>query len=108
GLVKLPLTEREIPVIGDHHADPEKGTGFVKITPAHDPNDFQVGRRHGLPQVVCMTPAGVMNEAAGRFEGLDRKRARKEVVAALEAAGLLDKVEKHLHQVGHHDPLAAR
>jgi valyl-tRNA synthetase len=102
-LVKLPLTDREIPVIGDHHADPEKGTGFVKITPAHDPNDFQVGRRHGLPQVVCMTPSGVMNEAAGRFAGLDRKRARKEVVAALEAEGLLEKVEKHVHQVGHHD-----
>ncbi len=102
-LVKLPLTDREIPVIGDHHADPEKGTGFVKITPAHDPNDFQVGRRHGLPQVVCMTPAGVMNEQAGRFAGLDRKKARKEVVAALEAEGLLDKVEKHVHQVGHHD-----
>jgi valyl-tRNA synthetase len=102
-LVKLPLTDREIPVIGDHHADPEKGTGFVKITPAHDPNDFQVGRRHGLPQVVCMTPAGVMNEQAGRFSGLDRKKARKEVVAALEAEGLLDKVEKHVHQVGHHD-----
>ncbi len=102
-LVKLPLTDREIPVIGDHHADPEKGTGFVKITPAHDPNDFQVGRRHGLPQVICMTPSGVMNEQAGRFAGLDRKKARKEVVAALEAEGLLDKVEKHVHQVGHHD-----
>jgi valyl-tRNA synthetase len=102
-LVKLPLTDREIPVIGDHHADPEKGTGFVKITPAHDPNDFQVGRRHGLPQVVCLTPAGVMNEQAGRFAGLDRKRARKEVVAALEAEGLLEKVEAHVHQVGHHD-----
>ncbi|MBK6733310.1 MAG: valine--tRNA ligase [bacterium] len=102
-LVRLPLTDREIPVIGDHHADPEKGTGFVKITPAHDPNDFQVGRRHGLPQVVCMTPSGVMNEQAGRFAGLDRKRARKEVVAALEAEGLVDKIEKHVHQVGHHD-----
>jgi valyl-tRNA synthetase len=106
-MVKLPLTDREIPIIGDHHADPEKGTGFVKITPAHDPNDFEVGRRHDLPQVVCMTPAGVMNEQAGRFAGLDRYACRKETVAALEAEGLLDKVEKHVHQVGHHDRCGA-
>ena len=65
--VRLPLTGRTIPIIGDEHADPEKGTGFVKITPAHDPNDFEVGRRHGLEQVVCMTPAGLMNDQAGRF-----------------------------------------
>jgi len=102
-MVKLPLTDREIPIIGDHHADPEKGTGFVKITPAHDPNDFEVGRRHELAQVICMTPAGVMNEQAGPFEGLDRYACRESVVGALEEAGLLDKVEKHVHQVGHHD-----
>jgi valyl-tRNA synthetase len=102
-LVKLPLTEREIPIIGDHHADPEKGTGFVKITPAHDPNDFEVGRRHDLAQVICMTPSGVMNEQAGPFEGLDRYECRKAAVEALEAEGLLDKVEKNVHQVGHHD-----
>ena len=101
--VRLPLTDRVIPVIGDHHADPEKGTGFVKITPAHDPNDFEVGRRHDLPQVVCMTPAGVMNEQAGGFAGLDRYACRERTVAALEEAGLLAKVEKHVHQVGHHD-----
>ncbi|MCK9995328.1 MAG: valine--tRNA ligase, partial [Candidatus Krumholzibacteria bacterium] len=101
--VKLPLTDREIPIIGDHHADPEKGTGFVKITPAHDPNDFEVGRRHDLEQVICMTPAGIMNEQAGSFEGLGRQECREAVVEALEAGGLLDKVEKHVHQVGHHD-----
>jgi valyl-tRNA synthetase len=101
--VRLPLTDRVIPIIGDHHADPEKGTGFVKITPAHDPNDFEVGRRHDLPQVVCMTPAAVMNEQAGRFAGLDRLACRREAVAALETEGLLAKVEKHVHQVGHHD-----
>jgi valyl-tRNA synthetase len=101
--VRLPLTERTIPVIGDQHADPEKGTGYVKITPAHDPNDFEVGRRHELPRVVCMDERGVMNEAAGRFAGLEREAARREVVAALEAAGLLDRVEDHVHQVGHHD-----
>ncbi len=101
--VHLPLTDREIPIIGDHHADPEKGTGFVKITPAHDPNDFEVGRRQDLEQVICMTPAGIMNEQAGAFAGLDRNECRKQVVAALEKKGLLDKIEKHVHQVGHHD-----
>ena len=101
--VVLPLTQREIPIIGDHHADPEKGTGFVKITPAHDPNDFEVGRRQDLEQVICMTPAGIMNEQAGPFAGLDRYECRQAVVAALEKAGLLAKVEKHVHQVGHHD-----
>ncbi|MDX2473527.1 MAG: valine--tRNA ligase, partial [Candidatus Krumholzibacteria bacterium] len=102
-MVKLPLTERVIPIIGDHHADPEKGTGFVKITPAHDPNDFQVGRRNELPQIICMTPSAMMNEQAGPFEGLDRFACRKAVVKALAEEGLLDKVEKNVHQVGHHD-----
>jgi len=102
-MVKLPLTDREIPIIGDHHADPEKGTGFVKITPAHDPNDFEVGRRHDLPQVICMTPAGLMNENAGRFAGLSSQEGRRAAVAALEEEGLLEKVVKHVHQVGHHD-----
>jgi len=101
--VRLPLTEREIPIIGDHHADPEKGTGFVKITPAHDPNDFEVGRRQDLDQVICMTPEGIMNEHAGSFAGLDRYACRKAVVEALDTAGLLEKTEKHVHQVGHHD-----
>jgi valyl-tRNA synthetase len=101
--VRLPLTERTIPIIGDHHADPEKGTGFVKITPAHDPNDFEVGRRNDLEQIVCMTPAAVMNEQAGPYEGMDRYECRKAAVDELEKLGLLDKVEKHVHQVGHHD-----
>ncbi|MBK7702910.1 MAG: valine--tRNA ligase [bacterium] len=101
--VKLPLTGREIPIIGDHHADPEKGTGFVKITPAHDPNDFEVGRRHDLPQVVCMDERGVMNEAAGAFAGLDRFAARKAVLAALQEQDLYDGEAKNVHQVGHHD-----
>jgi valyl-tRNA synthetase len=101
--VRLPLTDRTIPIIGDHHADPEKGTGFVKITPAHDPNDFLVGRRHDLPQVICMDERGVMNEQAGDLAGLDRTDARKRTVAALEEQGLLDKIEPNVHQVGHHD-----
>ena len=102
-MVKLPLTDREIPIIGDHHADPEKGTGFVKITPAHDPNDFEVGRRHDLQQVVCMDETAVMNEAAGRFAGLDRFECRKQTLAAIEQEGLFDGQEKNVHQVGHHD-----
>ncbi|MBD3219725.1 valine--tRNA ligase [bacterium] len=102
-MVSLPLTERTIPIVGDPHADPEKGTGYVKITPAHDPNDFLVGQRHDLPQVTCMDPHGVMNDAAGDLAGLDRVAARQETIARLEAAGLLAEVEKHTHQVGHHD-----
>ena len=101
--VRLPLTDRVIPIIADPHADPEKGTGFVKITPAHDPNDFEVGRRHGLPQVICMDEHGVMNEQAGRFAGLDRFAARKAVLAALQEEGLYDGEERNVHQVGHHD-----
>lgn len=102
-MVRLPLTDREIPIIADHHADPEKGTGFVKITPAHDPNDFEVGRRNDLEQVVCMDENAVMNEAAGRFAGLDRFECRKAALAALEEEGLLEGEEKIVHQVGHHD-----
>jgi len=102
-MVQLPLTERTIPIIGDYHADPEKGTGFVKITPAHDPNDFEVGRRNGLPQIICMTPSAMMNEEAGQFEGMERYECRKAVIAALDEMGLLDKIEKNTHQVGHHD-----
>jgi valyl-tRNA synthetase len=101
--VRLPLADRVIPIVGDPHADPEKGTGFVKITPAHDPNDFLVGQRHDLPQVVCMDPHGVMNEAAGDLAGLDRVEARKRTVTALEEAGVLAEVKAHVHQVGHHD-----
>ncbi len=101
--VTLPLVDREIPIIGDHHADPEKGTGFVKITPAHDPNDFEVGRRHDLPQVICMDETGVMNAEAGPVDGMDRFKARKETLRLMEEAGLFDGEEKNVHQVGHHD-----
>jgi valyl-tRNA synthetase len=101
--VRLPLTERIIPVIADAYADPEKGTGCVKITPAHDPNDFEVGRRHALPQVICMDERGVMNAEAGRFAGLDRVACRAAALAALREQGLLEKEVPHVHQVGHHD-----
>lgn len=98
----LPLTDRKIPVVADEYVDPEFGTGAVKITPAHDPNDFEVGLRHNLPVIRVMNDDGTMNELAGaRFAGLDRYEARKRVVAEMEAAGLLVKIEPHAHNVGH-------
>jgi valyl-tRNA synthetase len=97
----LPLVRREIPIIADEMVDPKFGTGAVKITPAHDPNDFQTGRRHGLPEVIVIDEGGVMNENAGDFRGLDRLEARSRIVAALRDAGYLEKVEPHTHSVGH-------
>lgn len=97
----LPLVRREIPVLADDMVDPKFGTGAVKVTPAHDPNDFLTGRRHGLPELVVMDESGVMNENAGDFRGLDRFEARKRIVAALQDAGYLEKTEPHVHAVGH-------
>ncbi|ATY84344.1 valine--tRNA ligase [Kyrpidia spormannii] len=99
--VRLPLTDREIPVVGDSYVDPSFGTGCLKITPAHDPNDFEVGRRHGLPAPVVMNEDGTMNEGAGDFQGMDRFEARKAVVEALRREGYLERVEPHRHAVGH-------
>ncbi len=99
--VVLPLMEREIPVIADRQVDPEFGTGAVKVTPAHDPNDFQIGLRHELPQVNILNNDGTLNENAKQYVGLDRFEARKKVVADLEAQGLLVKIEEHHHSVGH-------
>ena len=95
----LPLVGRQIPIVADGHVDPAFGTGCVKVTPAHDPNDFAIGQRHGLPQITVMAKDGSMNQAAGRFAGLDRFEARKAVVAAMEAEGCLVKVEPHRHSV---------
>ena len=97
----LPLVRREIPIIADAMVDAKFGTGAVKVTPAHDPNDFQTGLRHDLPQLVVMDEAGVMNDNAGDFRGLDRFEARKRIVAALQDAGYLEKVEPHANSVGH-------
>ena len=97
--IDLPLVGRQIPIVADGHVDPAFGTGCVKVTPAHDPNDFAIGQRHGLPQLTVMAKDGTMNEAAGRFAGLDRFEARKAVVAAMEAEGLLVKTEPHRHSV---------
>jgi valyl-tRNA synthetase len=98
----LPLAEREIPVIGDDFVDPEFGTGIVKVTPAHDPNDFEIGLRHDLDQVDIFNPDSTLSEAVPeRFRGLDRFAAREAVVKELQQAGLLEKTEKHMHSVGH-------
>ncbi len=101
--IDLPLVGRQIPIVADEHVDPAFGTGCVKVTPAHDPNDLAIGQRHGLPQVTVMAKDGSMNEAAGRFAGLDRFEARKAVVDAMEAEGLLVKVEPHRHSVPYSD-----
>ncbi|MCP9899499.1 valine--tRNA ligase [Cyanobium sp. Cruz CV13-4-11] len=97
--ITLPLVGRQIPIVADEHVDPAFGTGCVKVTPAHDPNDFAIGSRHGLPLITVMAKDGSMNASSGRFAGLDRFEARKAVVAAMEAEGFLVKVEPHRHSV---------
>lgn len=99
--VILPLVNREIPIIADEYVEQDFGTGVVKITPAHDPNDFEVGNRHNLPRINVMNDDATMNELAGKYEGMDRFAARKAIVKDLEEAGLLVKIEKHVHSVGH-------
>ncbi|MEW6439951.1 MAG: valine--tRNA ligase [bacterium] len=99
--VLLPLLEREIPVIADLYVDPEFGSGAVKITPAHDFNDFEVGRRHGLEVLQVMDGRAVMNERAGRYQGLTREECRKRVVEDLERQGLLESIEPYKHNIGH-------
>ena len=101
--LKLPLTDREIPVIADAYVDKEFGTGCVKITPAHDPNDFEVGKRHNLEEINIMNDDATINELGGKYAGMDRYEARKAVVADLDALGLLVKVVPHTHMVGTHD-----
>ena len=98
--VMLPLMNREIPIIADAYVDREFGTGVVKITPAHDPNDFEVGKRHNLPEIDVMTNDGHMNEAAGKYAGLERFAARGRIVADLTELGLLEGVKQHTHAVG--------
>ena len=97
----LPFVNRHIPIIADEYVDQSFGTGCVKITPAHDPNDFEMGQRHNLESIVVMNPDGTMNAGAGHFVNMPRELARKQVVAELEAQGLLEKVEDHGHSVGH-------
>ena len=101
--VLLPLVNREIPIIADSYVDMEFGTGVVKITPAHDPNDFEVGKRHNLPEINVMNDDASINENGGKYAGLDRYEARKAIVNELKELGLLVKVEDHTHNVGTHD-----
>ena len=99
--VILPVVNKEIPIIGDEHADPEFGTGVVKITPAHDPNDFEVGERHNLERIVVMNPDATMNANAGKYEGMSREKCREGLLKDLEKDGLLLSVEPMIHSVGH-------
>ena len=99
--VILPVLNKEIPIVADEHADPEFGTGCVKITPAHDPNDFEVGNRHNLERVVVMNSDATMNENAGKYCGMTREKCREELLKDLEADGLLLSIEKMTHSVGH-------
>ncbi len=99
--VILPIIGREIPIIADHYVDKEFGSGAVKITPAHDPNDFEVGLRHNLPQVLVMDETGHMNQNAGKYQGMERFQCRKQIVEDLKEQGVLIKIEEHIHAVGH-------
>ncbi len=103
GQVMLPLMDRPIPIVADEHADPEMGSGAVKVTPAHDPNDYEIGSRHGLEQIPVIGFDAVMTSRAGAYAGQDRYECRKNVVAALESAGLLVTTEDYEHAVPHHD-----
>ena len=99
--VRLPIINREIPIIADEYVDMEFGTGAVKVTPAHDPNDYEVGLRHNLELIKVFDEKGILNEHAGEFKGLDRLEARPKIVEKLEKLGFIEKREKHIHQVGH-------
>ncbi|MEI4769395.1 valine--tRNA ligase [Psychrobacillus sp. FJAT-51614] len=99
--VILPITNREIPIVGDDYVDMEFGSGAVKITPAHDPNDFEIGNRHNLQRILVMNEDGTMNNNAAQYDGMDRFACRKQIVKDLQDAGVLFKIEEHLHSVGH-------
>lgn len=100
-MIVLPVVGREIPIIADEYVDKEFGSGAVKITPAHDPNDFEVGERHSLPQIIVMDETGTMNAEAGPYQGMDRADCRKQLVKDLQEQGVCIQIEDHVHQVGH-------
>ena len=102
-IVLLPIVNKEIPIVADSYVDKEFGTGAVKITPAHDPNDFEVGKRHNLEEINILNDDGTINENGGKFEGMDRYEARKAIVKELEEGGYLVRIENHEHNVGTHD-----
>ena len=99
----LPIVDRKIPIVGDEHADPTEGTGVVKITPAHDPNDFEVGKRHNLPVINILNDDATINENGGKYQGMDRYEAREAIVKELDSMGLLVGIEDLTHNVGTHD-----
>ncbi|UNT56934.1 valine--tRNA ligase [Lysinibacillus capsici] len=99
--VILPIVGREIPIVADEYVDMEFGTGVVKMTPAHDPNDFEVGNRHNLERILVMNEDGTMNDLADKYKGMDRFECRKQIVADLQEAGVLIRIEEHMHSVGH-------
>ncbi|TDM46339.1 valine--tRNA ligase [Macrococcoides goetzii] len=99
--VILPIVERELPILGDDYVEMDFGSGAMKVTPAHDPNDFEIGNRHNLERINVMNEDGSMNELAGKYAGMDRFECRKALVKDLQDAGLMIKIEKHMHQVGH-------
>ena len=101
--VMLPFVNREIPIVADEYVDMEFGTGVVKITPAHDPNDFEVGKRHNLPVINILNDDATINENGAEFAGMDRYEARKAIVEKMDEMGLLVKIEEHVHNVGTHD-----
>ncbi|NLY79256.1 MAG: valine--tRNA ligase, partial [Lysinibacillus sp.] len=105
--VILPIVGREIPIVADEYVDMEFGTGVVKITPAHDPNDFEVGNRHNLERILVMNEDGTMNENAGKYQGMDRFECRKQIVEDLKEQGFLIKIEEHVHSVGHSERTGA-
>ncbi|MHA0857057.1 valine--tRNA ligase [Paenibacillus sp. CMAA1364] len=106
-MVLLPIVNREIPIIADEYVDREFGSGAVKITPAHDPNDFEMGLRHELEQIIVMDDTGTMNHLAGKYEGMDRSDCRKQIVKDLQEQGVLILIEDHVHQVGHSERTGA-
>ena len=99
--VILPIIGRELPIIGDDYVDIEFGSGAMKVTPAHDPNDFEIGERHQLEKINVMNEDGTMNELAGKYNGLDRFECRKQLIEDLKETGELIKIEEHVHSVGH-------
>ncbi|MFT8320546.1 MAG: valine--tRNA ligase [Bacillus sp. (in: firmicutes)] len=99
--VTLPIVGREIPIVADDYVEIDFGSGAVKMTPAHDPNDFEVGNRHNLERILVMNEDGTMNERAGKYNGMDRFECRKQIVKDLQEAGVLFKIEEHIHSVGH-------
>jgi valyl-tRNA synthetase len=106
-MVTLPIVGREIPIVGDDYVDMEFGSGAVKITPAHDPNDFEIGNRHNLERVLVMNEDGSMNNNAGKYKGMDRFECRKQIVKDLQEQGVLFKIEEHMHSVGHSERTGA-